>query len=136
VERVGAAQYRRQRLQRGAHDVVVGLLRGERDAGGLAVKAQLPRAFAFGVEPIAHRLGPDLPRGAVLGDLLEEIAVRVEEERHARHEVVDVQTGVDAPLHVFEAVAQRERELLERGRSRFANVVAADRDRVPARHLR
>jgi hypothetical protein len=61
--------------------------------------------------------------------------VRVEEERDLRHERVDVEPGVDAPLHVLEAVAQRERELLQRGRARLADVVAADRDRVPARHF-
>ena len=76
-----------------------------------------------------------LPRRAVLRDLLEEVAVRVEEERDARHEVVDVEAGVDAPLHVLDAVAQRERQLLQRRRARFADVIAADRDRVPARHL-
>jgi hypothetical protein len=32
-------------------------------------------------------------------------------------------------------VGERERELLRRRRPRFANVVAADRDRVPHRHL-
>ena len=45
--------------------------------------------------------------------------------------VVDVEPGVDAPLHVLDAVAQRERQLLRGGRARFADVVAADRDRVP-----
>ena len=78
---------------------------------------------------------PDPPGGAVLGDLLEEVAVRVEEERHARHERVDVEPGVDAPLHVLDAVAQRERQLLERRRARLADVVAAHRDRVPPRHF-
>ena len=131
VQRVGAAEHGRQRLQRGAHDVVVRLLRGERHAGGLAVEPQLPRALVLRAEAVAHGLGPDLPRGAILGDLLEEVAVRVEEERHARHEVVDVEAGVDAPLHVLDAVAQRERQLLQRRRARFADVIAAHRDRVP-----
>ena len=119
VQRVGAAEHRGERLQRRAHDVVVGLLRGERDAGGLGVEAQLPRPLVARLEAIAHDLGPELARGAELGDLLEEVVVRVEEERDARREVVDGQTGVDAVLHVLDAVAQRERQLLQRRRSRL-----------------
>ena len=40
-----------------------------------------------------------------------------------------------AQPHVLDAVGQRERELLRRRRSGLADVVAADADRVPARHL-
>ena len=86
-----AAEHRRQRLQRRPDDVVVGLLRGERHAGGLRVEAQLPRPLVLRAEAVAHHLRPDLARGAELGDLLEEVAVRVEEERDARREVVDVE---------------------------------------------
>ena len=49
--------------------------------------------------------------------------------------LVDVHAGVHAPLHVLDAVAQRERELLRRRRAGLADVVAGDRDRVPLRHL-
>ena len=90
------------------------------------MKPQLPGARVFRAETIAHDARPNLSRGAVLGDLLEEIAVRVEEKRDARHELVDVEAGVHAPLHILNAVAQRERQLLGRGRARFANVIAAD----------
>ena len=86
-------------------------------------------------EAVAHHLRPELARGAELGDLLEEVAVRVEEERDPRREVVDVEAGVDAVLHVLDAVAQRERQLLQRRRARLADVIPAHRDRVPARHF-
>ena len=135
MERVSAAQNSRQRLERGPHHIVVRLLRGQRHARRLTVEAQLPRPLAPGVKAIAYRVRPDLARRAVLGDLLEEVAVRVEEERDPRHEVVDVEPRVDAPLHVLEAVAQRERELLQRRRACFAYVIAAHRNRVPLRHL-
>ena len=46
VQRLRAAEHGGQRLQRDADDVVVGLLRGQRAAGGLRVKAQLLRARA------------------------------------------------------------------------------------------
>ena len=40
-----------------------------------------------------------------------------------------------ARLHVFDPVAQGERQLLRRRGAGFADVIAADRDRVPARHF-
>ena len=93
VQRVGAAEHRRQRLQRGADDVVVRLLRRQRDAGGLGVEAQLPGALVSRLEAVAHHFRPELAGGAELGDLLEEIAVRVEEERDARREIVDIEAA-------------------------------------------
>ena len=119
VQRVGAAEHRGQRLQRGPHDVVVGLLRGQRHAGGLGVEAQLPRALVLRAEAVAHHVAPRCCRAArILGDLLEEVAVRVEEERDPRRERVDVEAGVDAVLHVLDAVAQREGQLLRARSSR------------------
>ena len=38
-------------------------------------------------------------------------------------------------LDVGDAVGERERDLLDRGRARLADVVARDRDRVPLRHV-
>ena len=106
VQRLRAAEHRRQRLQRDADDVVVGLLRGQRAAGGLRVKAQLLRARVGRAEPIAHDARPQPPRGAELRDLLEKIVVRVEEERQPLAELVDVEPGVDRRLHVGDRVAR------------------------------
>ena len=75
------------------------------------------------------------PRRAVLRDLLEEVAVGVEEEGHARRKRIDVEPRVDAVLHVLDAVAQRERQFLRGSRAGLADVVAAHRDAVPARNL-
>ena len=138
VERVGVqgvrpAEHRGQGLDGGSDDVVVGLLGGQRDAGGLGVEAQLPRALVLGPESLAHDRRPELARGAVLGDLLEEVVVRVEEEGDARREAIHRQPRVDAVLHVLDAVAQRERQLLQRRRARLPDVVAAHGDGVPAR---
>ena len=76
---------------RDADDVVVGLLRGERAAGRLRVEAELLRARVGGAEPVAHDPRPQPPRGAELRDLLEEVVVRVEEERQPLAELVDVE---------------------------------------------
>src|SRR5205809_701537 len=59
----------------------------------------------------------------------------VEEERQPRREGIDVESRVDRRLYVLDAVGQGERQLLQRRRARFANVVAAYRDGVPAWHV-
>ena len=81
VQRLRSAEHRRERLHRDADDVVVGLLRGERAAGRLGVEAQLQRARIGGAEALAHEPRPQPAGGAELGDLFEEVVVRVEEER-------------------------------------------------------
>jgi hypothetical protein len=134
VQRLGAAQHRRQRLDGGAHDVHLRLLGRQRDARGLGVEAHQQRALRLGAVALAQHPRPDPPGRAVLGDLLEEVDVRVEEERQPRRELVDVQPARDRVLDVGEPVGQREGELLGGGRSRLADVVARDRHRVPARH--
>ena len=78
---------------------------------------------------------PQPPRRAELGDLLEKVVVRVEEERQPLAEPVDVEPGVERRLHVGERIRERERDFLDRRRSRLADVIAADRDRVPVRQL-
>jgi hypothetical protein len=88
-----------------------------------------------GAEAIAHDPRPQPACGAELRDLFEEVVVRVEEERQALAEGVRLQTAVDARLHVGNAVRERERHLLHGRRSRLADVIAADRNRVPLRRL-
>ena len=124
-----------QRLDRGAHDVVERLLGGQRHARGLRVEPHQPRLRVLGAERLAQLARPDPPRRAVLGDLLEEVDVRVEEEAQPRRERVDVEPARDLLLDVGEAVLEREGQLLRRGRARLADVVAGDADRVPARQL-
>ena len=74
--------------------------------------------------------------GAVLGDFLEEVDVGVEEERQTRRELVDGQSRRERRLDVREPVADRVGELLRGGGAGLADVVARDRHRVPAWHLR
>ena len=120
----------------GPDDVVERLLGGQADARGLGVEAHLPRAGVLRAEGLAHLPRPDPPRRPVLGDLLEEVDLGVEEERQARREIVDVQSPLDGLLDIGQAVLEREGELLLGGRARLADVVAGDRDRMPARHPR
>ena len=88
------------------------------DPGGLGVEAQPLRARGTRAVDVAQPARPDPAGGAELGDLLEEVDVRVEEERQARGERVHVQPAGQAELHVAEPVSQREREFLARPSSR------------------
>ena len=118
---------------RHARDVVHRLLRRQRDARGLGVEAHQPGALVLGAEALLHQAIPDFARGAVLGNLLEEIVVRVEEEAEARAELVDIEPAAPRPLHVLDAVVDGECQLLQRGRAGLANVIAADGNGVEAR---
>ena len=135
MQRLGAAEHAGQRLDRRADDVVERLLGGQRDAGRLGVEAHPPRLGLARAEGLAQLAGPDPPRGAVLGDLLEEVDLGVEEERQPRREVIDVEAARDGVLDVGEPVLEREGELLGGGRAGLADVVAGDADRMPARHV-
>ena len=135
VQRLRPAQYRSERLQGDADDIVVRLLRRQRAAGGLGVEPQLLRAEIRGVEPIAHDSRPETPRRAKLRDFLEKIVVRIEEEGQPLTDLVDVESGSDRRLDIGDRIRERERHLLDRGRARFPNVVAADGNRIPVRNL-
>ena len=84
-------------------------------------------------EPLAQQLRPQPPRRPELRHLLEEVVVRVEEEGKPLAELVRRQPGLDGRPAVGKAVGEREADLLDGGRAGLADVVAADRDHVPAR---
>ena len=96
--------------------------------------AQAPRLRALGAERLLHQARPDAPRRAILGDLLEEVDVGVEEERQPRRERVDLHAAIEARLDVGDAVRQRVGRLLG-GRGAGVAEVRGDRDRVEARQL-
>jgi hypothetical protein len=135
VQRLRPAADRGEPLQRDAHDVVVGLLRGQRHAAGLRVEAQHHRLWVLCAEPVAHDVRPHPPGGAELRHLLEDVVVAVEEERQPRGELVDVHAAIDRRLHVRDPGAERERDLLHRAAALLAEVVTRDRDRVPLRDV-
>ena len=135
MQRLRAAQHGGHRLNRGADDVVLRLLRGQRGSGGLGVEAQHPRARILRLEVLAHDARPHAARGAELRDFFQKIAVRIEEERQPRSELVDVEAGLDRRFDIGHAVAERECDFLHGGRSGFAHVVAGDRNRVPLGHV-
>ena len=135
VQRLAAAQHRRHRLQRHPHHIVVGLLRRQRLAGSLGVKAQPVRAGVGRPEPAAHFLRPDAAGRPELGDFLEEVVVHIEEEAEPRREIVHRQPPFQPVPHILEAVGQGKGQLLHGVGAGLADVVAADADGVPARHI-
>ncbi len=93
VQAVGPAEDGGERLDRGPDDVVVGLLRGEGDPGGLGVEPEPLGLVGGRAVAVAQPAGPDPAGRAELRDLLEQVDVRVEEERQPGCEDVDVQTS-------------------------------------------
>src|SRR5215469_7327939 len=86
---------------------------------------------ALGMESIAHDLGPQAARGAILGDFFEQVVVGVEKKRKLGREFVDAEARIKRGLHVSDGVSERKSHFLDGGRARFANVVSGDRDGIP-----
>ncbi len=91
VQRLAAAEHRRERLDRDPRHVHLRLLRRERRAARLSVKPERERPGVRHPEPPRHDPGPQPPRRPELGDLLQEVVVSVEEERQPRTEHVRVE---------------------------------------------
>ena len=114
----------------------VGLLRGQRDAGGPGRGwRSIHAARLLGAEPILHETRPHAAGGADLAISLEEVVVDVEEEAQPRGEAVDIHAAFHAVVDVGRPSARVKAKLLSRRRSGFTDVIAADGNRVPARHL-
>mgnify|MGYP007121579218 CR=1 FL=1 len=91
------------RLDAGAHDVGEDVLRGQRPARGLAMRAQAERAWVLRVE-LLEQLGPQQPRRAHLGDFHEEVHADRPEEGKAGRKTIDVEAGGQARAQIFDAV--------------------------------
>ena len=88
MQRLATAQHRREGLNSYAHNIVFRLLRRQRRARRLCVKPQHQRTRIVRSETVFHDARPQSPRRAKLGNFLQQITVRVEEERKLRSEVV------------------------------------------------
>ncbi len=99
------------------------------------MRAQRQRARILRLERL-HQLGPQQPRGAHLGDFHEEVHADRPEEREARGELVDRDTGLDPGTDILDAVGERVGELEVLRRACLLHMVAGDRDRIELRHVR
>ena len=78
---------------------------------------------------------PEPPRGAKLGDLFQQIVMRVEEERDARRKLIDLQAGFESSLDISNGIGEGKGQFLDRRRPGLSDVIAADRNCVPVGHL-
>src|ERR1700737_747728 len=130
MQRLRAAKHGRQRLNCSADYIVVGLLSGKRAACSLSMKTQCPGTGRLSAESFRHGLMPDAACRTVLGDLFKEIAMRVKEKRKSRNKFVYIQPAAEPSFNIFNPVTKRERQFLDRCRSRFTDVITAYRNRV------
>src|SRR5215218_3285616 len=135
MQALGPAEDCGERLDGGADDVVLGLLGRQRGARGLGVESELSAPLVACAEAVAHDLCPHPPRRPVLGYLLEQVVVGIEEEREPGRELVHIQPGIEGGFDVGYGVGEGESEFLDGGGSSLSYVVAADRDRVPSGQL-
>ena len=134
VQRLRAAEHRRHRLEGGAHHIVVGVLLGQRHAGGLAMGAQHLGAFRLCAE-IGHDASPELTGGTQLGGLHEEIHADAEKERQPAGEFVDREPLALRRPDIFHPVGQRIGQFLRQRRAGLLHVVAGNRNRIEFRHF-
>ena len=132
VQTVAVVIHRNQRLQSGADVVEIQLLRMQRTTGGLNMVFQLLRTRISSVS-IAHHNRPDAPR-----DPPDHAVFRVhpvaEEKRQIGRERINRQAAREIALNIGEAVGQRERQLGDRVRAGFGDVITGDGHRIKIAH--
>ncbi len=135
MQRLGPAENSGQRLQGCAHNIIFRFLRRKTAPRRLGMKAHLPGARVLSPKTLLHMARPDPASCAVLADLFKKIEMGVKEKRETRRKVIDVEAGLDPRLDIGEAVSQRESKLLHCSGAGFPNMITADADSIPARHL-
>src|SRR5438874_13836610 len=94
------------------------------------MEAHQPSALVLCAKALFYYLTPNFAGCAVLCDLFKEIVMRVEEEAEPRAKFIHIESAAARPLNVLDTVIQSECQLLQCGRSRLADVITADRNRV------
>ncbi len=136
VQRLCAAQDRCQSFHGGPDNIIVRLLSRQRTAGRLRVKAQPQGTGIFGMKTVPHNLRPHAAGRAHFAYLFKKIDMRIEKEGQPRRKVVHIHFfTANHVIHIFDAVTDGERQFLDGRGSRFADVIAADADGVPARNI-
>src|SRR5262249_47914393 len=113
------------------YDIDFRLLCGECGPGCLSMEAQHHRAGIASVKTIAHNARPHPSRGPKLGDLFQQVVMRIKEKRKAWCEFINLETGFESRLDIGKRVSKCKRQLLYGRRARFPNVIAANRNGVP-----
>ena len=122
-------------LDRSSYDVVERLLGREGKAGGVAGDDHGPRAWVPGAELILHHPGEQAPRGADLGDLLEEVHAAIDEDRNPGRKAVHVQPSFDELSYEVSDFHQAESHLFHSIQPGLAEEVGVLQEPVELRHL-
>ena len=80
MQTLATSQHASERLISHAHNVVHGLLLGQRTTRCLNMRAHKPTSFLLGAKSEAHGVGPNTPRGTQFANLLKELIMAIEEE--------------------------------------------------------
>ena len=129
MQRLGATKHRRHRLNRRAHDVVVGILLGQRPARRLAVGAQ-HAAFGIGRPKGIDDFCPQQSRRAHLGNFHIEIHADAPEKTQPGRKIINLEASSNCGLDVLLTIGEGVGELKRCVRPRFLHVITRDRDRV------
>jgi hypothetical protein len=109
VKGLGTAKYGSHRFDRSTHNIVVGVLLGQRPARGLAVCAEHAALWVFGIREIfLDELSPQLPCSAQLCDLHVKVHSDREEERDSRRDLVHIQASLLCCPEVLNTVSKGE----------------------------
>src|ERR1035437_8400195 len=97
------------------------------------MESQPHRAGILRLEALFDNPGPHSAGRPELGNYLGEVHMRIEKERKPRGKSVHIHfLSVDHVLYIGDTVGQGKSQLLDRRRTGFADMIAADADSVPA----
>ena len=129
---LGSRQRGGQRQVGAPHDVVLGLLGGERRPPAPDQRPEHHGPGVPGAEAVLHHARVEAAPRAELRHLLEDLPPAREVEAEPRREGVDVEPAADQEVGVGGGDGEPIRHLLGGGAAGLADVIAADRDGVDA----
>src|SRR5437868_6323117 len=94
-----------------------------------------PRARILRFVTLAHQSGPQTTPGTKLGNLLEEIVMDIKKEREAWSKFIDLQTTSQCSIDISQAIGNSKGQFLHGCCPGLADVIAADADGIPKRHM-
>src|SRR5260370_42301729 len=94
-----------------------------------------PGTRVFGSITLTHQSGPQSPSCTKFSNFLKEVIMHIEEEREAWGKFIDLQATYQCSIYIGQTISDGKGQFLHSGRSGLANMVAADTDGIPARHM-
>src|SRR5947209_11697820 len=104
MQGIRASEDRCKSLNSRTHNVIFGLLRGQRDASCLSMAAHHPGTWVFSSVTLTHQSSPQSPPGTEFGNLLKEVIVYIKEKRETWGKFIDLQATCQCGIHVSQTV--------------------------------